>query len=85
MFIIFFDIVIDWLKLVVFILDDLEFVFRYFLSEDVIRFMDISLCKDRDEVEDIIRFYLEDMGCCWGIFSKSDVKLIGICGFYCWV
>lgn len=38
-----------------------------------------------DETEDIIRFHLEDTGCRWGIFSKTDAKLIGTCGFHCWV
>ncbi|WP_193723164.1 hypothetical protein [Paenibacillus sp. P13VS] len=38
-----------------------------------------------DEAEDIIRFHLEDTGCRWGIFSKTDAKLIGTRGFYCGV
>ncbi|WP_418040622.1 GNAT family N-acetyltransferase [Paenibacillus xylanilyticus] len=85
MSIIFPEIVTDRLKLVVLTLDDAESVFRHFSSEDVTRFMDISPCKDRDEAEDIIRFHLEDTGCRWGIFSKTDAKLIGTCGFHCWV
>ncbi|MEO2205209.1 GNAT family N-acetyltransferase [Paenibacillus pabuli] len=79
------DIVTDRLKLVVLTLDHAEAVLRHFSDEDVTRLMDISPCKDRDEAEDIIRFHLEDTGCRWGIFSKSDAKLIGTCGFHCWV
>ncbi len=75
----------DRLKLAILTLDDTEAVFRHFSDENVTRFMDISPCKDRNEAEEIIRFHIEDTGCRWGIFSKSDAQFIGTCGFHCWV
>ncbi|RAV07558.1 GNAT family N-acetyltransferase, partial [Paenibacillus contaminans] len=78
------DIETDRLKLAILNLDDTDAVFNHFSDENVTRFMDISPCKDRDEAKEIIRFHLEDTGCRWGIFSKSNAEFIGTCGFHCW-
>ncbi|WP_018759963.1 GNAT family N-acetyltransferase [Paenibacillus terrigena] len=78
------DIETDRLKLTNLTLDDTEVVFKHFSDENVTRFMDISPCKDRSEAEEIIRFHIEDTGCRWGIYSKSDAEFIGTCGFHCW-
>ncbi|TXK70648.1 GNAT family N-acetyltransferase [Paenibacillus sp. N3.4] len=78
------DIETDRLKLAILTLDDIESVFNHFSDENVTRFMDISPCKDRNEAEEIIRFHIDDSGCRWGIYSKSDAEFIGTCGFHCW-
>lgn len=70
------EIETDRLKLAILTLDDIEAVFKHFSDENVTRFMDISPCRDRNEAEEIIRFHIEDTGCRWGIFSKSDAQFI---------
>ncbi len=66
-------------------LDDTDEVFAHFSDENVTRFMDIDPCKDRQEAEEIIRFHLEDSGCRWGLFHKTNQQLMGTCGYHCWV
>ncbi|MBP1996257.1 GNAT family N-acetyltransferase [Paenibacillus eucommiae] len=79
------EIATERLKLIILTLDHTDAVFKHFSDEDVTRFMDISPCKDKSEAEEIIRFHIEDTGCRWGIFSKSNTDFIGTCGFHCWI
>lgn len=65
-------------------LDDIEAVYRHFSIAEVTRFMDIDVCKDLDEAEEIITFHINDSGCRYGLFSKANNELIGTCGFHCW-
>ncbi len=63
---------------------DVEAVFKHFSYPDVTRFMDIDVCKDLREAEEIISFHIHDSGCRYGLFSKENNELIGTCGFHCW-
>lgn len=73
----------DRLHLRILTLQDAEAVYRHFSDEEITKFMDIELCKDIDEAEEIIRFHLEDSGCRWGLFDKDGNHLIGTCGYHC--
>lgn len=66
-------------------LDDSEEVYKHFSYPEVTKFMDIGVCKDLNEAEDIITFHINDSGCRYGLFCKEDNKLIGTCGFHCWI
>ncbi|MEF3353866.1 GNAT family N-acetyltransferase [Paenibacillus sp. GYB006] len=66
-------------------LKDAEAIYRHFSIPDVIRFMDIDVCKDLREAEEIIAFHIDDSGCRYGLYSKEDNDLIGTCGFHCWI
>lgn len=66
-------------------LDDAESVYKHFSDRNVTQFMDIEPCKNVDEAKEIINFHIEDTGCRWGLFNKTDDNLIGTCGFHCWV
>lgn len=63
-------------------LQDVEEVFGHFSDEAVTRFMDIEPCKNLAEAKDIISYHIEDAGCRWGLFNKSDNRLIGTCGYH---
>jgi len=65
-------------------LEDVEAVFSHFSIPEVTRFMDIEVCKDLKEAEEIISFHIDDSGCRYGLFSKENKELIGTCGFHCW-
>lgn len=65
-------------------LDDIEAVYKHFSYPEVTRFMDIEVCKDRSEAEEIIAFHIQDSGCRYGLFSKENYELVGTCGFHCW-
>lgn len=65
-------------------IEDVEKVFRHFSDPDVVRFMDIEVCKDFTEAEEIIMFHIDDSGCRYGLYSKENNELIGTCGFHCW-
>ncbi|WP_442600743.1 GNAT family N-acetyltransferase [Paenibacillus sp. KN14-4R] len=65
-------------------LDDVEAVYKHFSYPEVTRFMDIDVCKDLREAEEIIAFHIHDSGCRYGLFSKENNGLIGTCGFHCW-
>ncbi|GMK39570.1 N-acetyltransferase [Paenibacillus sp. CCS19] len=65
-------------------LEDAEAVYRHFAIAEVTQFMDIDVCKDRQEAEEIIAFHIEDSGCRYGLFDREDNELIGTCGFHCW-
>ncbi|APB70304.2 N-acetyltransferase [Paenibacillus polymyxa] len=65
-------------------LKDVEAVYTHFSIPEVTRFMDIEVCKDLKEAEEIIAFHIEDSGCRYGLFSKENKQLIGTCGFHCW-
>jgi ribosomal-protein-alanine N-acetyltransferase len=47
--------------------------------------MDIEPCKDLKEAEEIIQFHMDDSGCRYGLFNKTDGELVGTSGFHCWV
>lgn len=64
--------------------EDVEAVYGHFSIPEVTRFMDIEVCKDLKEAEEIIVFHIEDSGCRYGLFSKENKELIGTCGFHCW-
>ncbi|MBD7969246.1 GNAT family N-acetyltransferase [Paenibacillus gallinarum] len=66
-------------------LKDAEAIYRHFSIPEVIRFMDIDVCKDLREAEEIIAFHIDDSGCRYGLYSKEDNDLIGTCGFHCWI
>lgn len=66
-------------------LTDVESVYRHFSNPEVTRYMDIEVCKDLNEAEDIILFHINDSGCRYGLFSKEKNELIGTCGFHCWI
>ncbi|WP_018886516.1 GNAT family N-acetyltransferase [Paenibacillus massiliensis] len=70
------------LQLRILTLQDVEEVFGHFSDEAVTRFMDIEPCKNLDEAKDIISYHVEDAGCRWGLFDKSDHRLIGTCGYH---
>ena len=65
-------------------LSDAEAVYNHFANPDVVRFMDIEVCKDLSEAEEIISFHIQDSGCRYGLFHKENGELIGTCGFHCW-
>ncbi|ECH9276424.1 N-acetyltransferase [Salmonella enterica subsp. enterica] len=65
-------------------LADAEAVFKHFSVPEVTRFMDIEVCKDVREAEEIIAFHIQDSGCRYGLFSKETKELIGTCGYHCW-
>ncbi|MBQ4898760.1 GNAT family N-acetyltransferase [Paenibacillus sp. Marseille-P2973] len=65
-------------------LDDAEAVFKHFSYPEVTKFMDIEVCKDLREAEEIIAFHIQDSGCRYGLFKKENNELIGTCGFHCW-
>lgn len=65
-------------------LEDIEAVFNHFSVPEVTRFMDIDVCKDLYEAEEIIAFHVQDSGCRYGLFSKENQELVGTCGFHCW-
>ncbi len=71
------------LSLRILTLHDSEAVFKHFSDEVITRFMDIDPCKDLQEAEEIIRFHLEDSGCRWGLFDKSNNDFVGTCGYHC--
>lgn len=60
------------LQLRILTLQDVEEVFGHFSDEAVTRFMDIEPCKNLDEAKDIISYHMEDAGCRWGLFDKSN-------------
>ncbi|WP_422660574.1 GNAT family N-acetyltransferase [Paenibacillus sp. EC2-1] len=64
---------------------DVESVCKHFSDPNVTQYMDIEPCKTMNEAEEIIQFHIHDSGCRYGIFHKMDNKLIGTCGFHCWV
>ncbi|MFC7679944.1 GNAT family N-acetyltransferase [Paenibacillus sp. GCM10028914] len=66
-------------------LTDVESVYRHFSNPEVTRYMDIEVCKDLNEAEEIISFHINDSGCRYGLFSKEKNELIGTCGFHCWI
>ena len=66
-------------------LSDTVAVYNHFAKPDVVRFMDIEVCKDLSEAEEIISFHIQDSGCRYGLFHKKDGELIGTCGYHCWV
>jgi len=66
-------------------LQDAAAVCRHFSDTAVIKFMDIEPCKSVAEAKEIIGFHLRDSGCRWGIFDKVTAKLLGTCGYHCWV
>lgn len=63
-------------------MEDAFHVYNHFKDEAVTRFMDIEPCKDIKEAEEIINYHLEDSGCRWGLFTKSNAAFIGTCGFH---
>ncbi|WP_211748655.1 GNAT family N-acetyltransferase [Paenibacillus sp. Marseille-Q4541] len=65
-------------------LDDIEAVYRHFSYPEVTEFMDIDVCKNIEEVREIIAFHINDSGCRYGLFNKENNELIGTCGFHCW-
>lgn len=65
-------------------LDDAEAVYRHFSSPEVTAFMDIEVCKNIEEVQEIIAFHINDSGCRYGLFNIGNDNLIGTCGFHCW-
>ncbi|MBD3918427.1 GNAT family N-acetyltransferase [Paenibacillus sp. PR3] len=65
-------------------LEDIEAVYKHFSIPEVVRFMDIEVCKDLQEAEEIIAFHINDTGCRYGLFDKETNKFIGTCGFHCW-
>ncbi|MHC4212548.1 MAG: GNAT family N-acetyltransferase [Planctomycetota bacterium] len=67
-------------------LADSKEVFRHFSDPDVARFVELDEgMNDIHDAEKVIRFHLEDSGCRWGIFEKIKGRLIGTCGFHCWL
>lgn len=66
-------------------LGDAEAIYRHFSIPEVTRFMDIDVCKDLREAEEIIAFHIDDSGCRYGLYSKEDNDLMGTCGFHCWI
>ncbi|PJN54356.1 hypothetical protein PAEVO_10770 [Paenibacillus sp. GM2FR] len=64
-------------------LDDVEAVYKHFSFPEVTRFMDIEVCKDLREAEEIIAFHIHDSGCRYGLFNKENNERIGTCGFHC--
>lgn len=56
------------LNLRILALQDADEVFKHFSDEDITQYMDIELCKDIQEAEEIIRFHTEDSGCRWGLW-----------------
>ncbi|MGO4694794.1 GNAT family N-acetyltransferase [Paenibacillus sp. 2TAB26] len=73
------------LRLSILTLEDSEAIYKHFSDENVTRFMDINPCEDLNEAKEIIQYHIDDKGCRWGIFSKKDHRLVGTCGFHCWV
>ncbi len=65
-------------------LEDTEAVFRHFSDPLVVEFMDIGVCKNREEAAEIISFHIRDSGCRYGMFLKETGELVGTCGFHCW-
>ncbi|MDQ0721838.1 MULTISPECIES: GNAT family N-acetyltransferase [unclassified Paenibacillus] len=65
-------------------LADRQVVFEHFAEPDVTRFMDIEPCRDVKEAEEIIQFHIDDSGCRYGLFHKTDGEFIGTAGFHCW-
>ncbi|MUG85421.1 GNAT family N-acetyltransferase [Paenibacillus timonensis] len=65
-------------------LADAAAVLRHFSVPEVTKFMDIEVCKDLQEAEEIIAFHIQDTGCRYGLFSKETQELIGTCGYHCW-
>lgn len=65
-------------------LEDTEAVYQHFSIPEVVRFMDIEVCNDLQEAEEIIAFHIHDTGCRYGLFDKETSELIGTCGFHCW-
>lgn len=63
---------------------DAEAVFRHFSVPEVTKFMDIEVCKDLQDANEIIAFHMNDSGCRYGLFYKESKELIGTCGFHCW-
>ncbi|OPA75326.1 GNAT family N-acetyltransferase [Paenibacillus selenitireducens] len=66
-------------------LSDCESVFRHFSDPEVTQFMDIEPCKDMKEAEEIIQFHMDDSGCRYGLFHRTNGEFVGTCGFHCWV
>ena len=65
-------------------LQDSVQVFEHFSDEKITEFMDIEACRSIDEAMEIIQFHIDDTGCRWGLFDKSNNKLMGTCGYHCW-
>ncbi len=65
-------------------LDDTEAVFIHFSDPLVVEFMDIEVCRSREEAAEIILFHMQDSGCRYGMFLKGTGELVGTCGFHCW-
>lgn len=70
------------LHLRVLTLDDAAKVMKHFADSEVTRFMDIEPCKDLSEAEEIIQYHIDDAGCRWGIFEKSENQFAGTIGFH---
>jgi len=65
-------------------LEDADAVYRHFSIPEVTRFMDIEVCTELTEAEEIIAFHIHDSGCRYGLFSKENNELVGTCGYHCW-
>ncbi|MDX8362733.1 GNAT family N-acetyltransferase [Cytobacillus sp. IB215316] len=63
-------------------LDDAAEVYKHFRDENITRYMDIEPCKDLKEAKEIIQFHIDDSGCRWGIYTKSNNEFVGTCGFH---
>ncbi|AIQ15020.1 GNAT family N-acetyltransferase [Paenibacillus durus] len=63
---------------------DAKLVLRHFSDSEVTRYMDIEVCQDIREAEEIIQFHIDDAGCRYGIFDRTNNELVGTCGFHCW-
>jgi hypothetical protein len=61
-------------------LDDVEAVFGHFSYPEVTKFMDIDVCKNRSEAEEIIAFQINDSGCRYGLFHASGHSALGPAG-----
>lgn len=66
-------------------LQDVNSIFKHFSNPEVTKFMDIEVCTDITDAEEIITFHLNDSGCRYGMFSKETNELIGTCGYHCWI
>ncbi|WP_258394697.1 GNAT family N-acetyltransferase [Paenibacillus sp. MDMC362] len=66
-------------------LDDVDLIYKHFSNQEVTRYMDIDVCKERAEAEEIITFHMSDPGCRYGLFLKDTGEFIGTCGYHCWM
>lgn len=66
------DLETDRLYLRLLTLDDAIDVFKHFADPNITRLMDIEPCKELKEAEEIIRYHLEDSGCRWGLYEKTE-------------